>query len=307
MSPLDFWTVVLAGALALSAPVIIAGLGEVVLERTGGFNVGIEGMMLVGAISGVLIAREYGAWVGLLGGVVAGALAGALFAAATVLGGADIVIVGIAFGLLGTGLSVFLFQWLAPEGAAATTVETLPRLVLLEGVPILGPVLTGGGVVFLIALVLSVATWAVLRYTRFGLRLRAVGSSEDVAGVRGISPRSYRFVAAVIAGAAAGLAGASIPLGTIGTFTPNMTGGAGFIALAVVIIARQNPLLLIAGALLFAVFNSLALFAQTQSLGLPVEVYQALPYLVTIIVLSVVSRRLLVRSRRWRGEPLLTA
>ncbi|MGX5682398.1 ABC transporter permease [Schumannella luteola] len=304
MSPLEFWTVVLAGALALSAPVIIAGLGEVVLERAGGFNVGIEGMMLVGAITSVLVARESGPWLGLIAGLLAGAAAGALFAGATVLGGADVVIVGIAIGLLGSGLSVFLFQWLAPEGAAATTVETLPRIVVLEGIPIIGAVLSGGGVVFLIAVVLSVATWAVLRYTRFGLRLRAVGSTVNVAGVRGLSTRRYQAVAAIIAGASAGLAGASIPLGTIGTFTPNMTGGAGFIALAVVIIARQNPLLLIVGALLFAVFNSLALFAQTQSLGLPVEVYQALPYLVTIIVLSVVSRRLLVRSRRWRGEPV---
>lgn len=306
MSPLDFWALVLAGAFALSAPIIIAALGELVLERAGSFNVGIEGMMLVGAITGVLAAQQVGPWGGLVAGASAGAIAGLVFGLATVWGGADVVIVGIAIGLLGGGLSIYLFQWLAPQGSAATTTDTLPQLRLdfLAGIPLFGPSLASGGVLFPLAVVLSLAVWATLRFTRFGLRLRAVGEDEVVASTRGISARRYRTIAAILAGAFAGFAGAGVPLGAIGTFTPGMTGGAGFIALAVVIIARRRSLLIIAGALLFAFFNSLSLLAQTQGLGLPVQAYEALPYVVTIVVLCIVSRHLLVRSRQWRGEDL---
>ncbi|MCI0159419.1 ABC transporter permease [Leifsonia shinshuensis] len=303
MSPVDFWTVVLAGALALCAPIVIAGLGEIFLERTGGFNVGIEGMMLVGAVFGVLGSHLGGVWVGVLAGIVAGLVLGLLVGAASALAKADIIIVGIAIGLLGSGLSVFLYQVLNPAGHTNQTVQTQPplHLPLLESIPIVGPGLAGAGVFFYLSVLLVVVSWLVLDHTRFGLRLRAVGDDEGVARTRGISPVAFRIVAAVIAGGFAGLAGATVPLAEIGTFSPGMTGGTGFIALAVVIIGRRTPIGLIAGALLFSFFNSLALLAQTQSLGLPVELFQALPYLATLFVLCVVSRRVYRRTRARRS------
>ncbi len=308
MSPVDFWTVVLAGALALCAPIVIAGLGEIFLERTGGFNVGIEGMMLVGAVFGVLGSHLGGVWVGVLAGILAGLVLGLLVGAASALAKADIIIVGIAIGLLGSGLSVFLYQVLNPAGHTNQTVQTQPplHLPLIEAIPIVGPGLAGAGVFFYLSVVLVVASWLVLDHTRFGLRLRAVGDDEAVARTRGISPVAFRIVAAVIAGGFAGLAGATVPLAEIGTFSPGMTGGTGFIALAVVIIGRRTPIGLIAGALLFSFFNSLALLAQTQSLGLPVELFQALPYLATLFVLCVVSRRVYRRARvrRSAARPL---
>ncbi|MFF2054065.1 ABC transporter permease [Leifsonia sp. NPDC058194] len=299
MSPIDFWTVVLAGALALCAPIVIAGLGEIFLERTGGFNVGIEGMMLVGAVFGVLGSHLGGVWTGVLAGILSGLLLGALMGVASAIAKADIVIVGIAIGLLGAGLSVFLYQAVNPAGATNQTVQTQPplHLPLLEAVPVIGPGLAQAGVFFYLSIVLVVLAWLVLDHTRFGLRLRAVGDDEGVARTRGISPVRFRLGAAVIAGGFAGLAGATVPLASIGTFSPGMTGGAGFVALAVVIIGRRTPFGLIAGALLFSFFNSLALLAQTQSLGLPVELFQALPYLATLVVLCVVSRRVWRRSR----------
>ena len=311
MSPVDFWTVVLAGALALCAPIVIAGLGEIVLERTGGFNVGIEGMMLVGAVFGVLGSHLGGVWVGVLAGIIAGLVLGLLVGAASALAKADIIIVGIAIGLLGSGLSVFLYQVLNPAGHTNQTVQTQPplHLPLIEAIPIVGPGLAGAGVFFYLSVLLVVVSWLVLDYTRFGLRLRAVGDDEAVARTRGISPVASRIVAAVIAGGFAGLAGATVPLAEIGTFSPGMTGGTGFIALAVVIIGRRTPIGLIAGALLFSFFNSLALLAQTQSLGLPVELFQALPYLATLFVLCVVSRRVYrrTRARRSVGRPARSA
>lgn len=311
MSPVDFWTVVLAGALALCAPIVIAGLGEIFLERTGGFNVGIEGMMLVGAVFGVLGSHLGGVWVGVLAGIIAGLVLGLLVGAASALAKADIIIVGIAIGLLGSGLSVFLYQVLNPAGHTNQTVQTQPPLHLpfIEAIPIVGPGLAGAGVFFYLSVLLVVVSWLVLDHTRFGLRLRAVGDDEAVARTRGISPVAFRIVAAVIAGGFAGLAGATVPLAEIGTFSPGMTGGTVFIALAVVIIGRRTPIGLIAGALLFSFFNSLALLAQTQSLGLPVELFQALPYLATLFVLCVVSRRVYrrTRARRSVGRPVRSA
>ncbi|SEB08188.1 ABC transporter permease [Leifsonia sp. 21MFCrub1.1] len=311
MSPVDFWTVVLSGALALCAPIVIAGLGEIFLERTGGFNVGIEGMMLLGAVLGVLGSHLGGVWTGVLAGILAGLVLGLLMGVASALAKADIIIVGIAIGLLGTGLSVFLYQAINPAGHTNQTVQTQPplHLPLIEPIPVIGPGLAGAGVFFYLSLVLVVLSWLVLDHTRFGLRLRAVGDDEAVARTRGIAPVRFRVVAAIIAGGFAGLAGATVPLAEIGTFSPGMTGGTGFIALAVVIIGRRTPAGLIAGALLFSFFNSLALLAQTQSLGLPVELFQALPYLATLFVLCVVSRRVWRRSRASRSvtSPLPSA
>lgn len=291
MTAAQFITILLAGALTLSVPVIIAGIGEIFLERTGGFNVGIEGIMLIGAVTGVIGSAAGGFWLGLVAGIAAGALVGVAMGLAATWGKADFVILGIAVGLFGIGLSTFLFQLLAPTGQSNLTVATQPklRLSVLEGIPILGPVLSDAGLLFYLAVALSIAAWWVLANTRFGLRSRAVGDDAEAAAARGISPIHYRFVATVIAGAFAGLAGATVPLSEVGSFSPHMTGGAGFIALAVVIIARRQPLGLFAGALLFAFFNSLALLAQTRNLGLPVELYQALPYLVTIVVLCITA------------------
>ncbi len=311
MSPVEFWTVVLSGALALCAPIVIAGIGEIFLERTGGFNVGIEGMMLLGAVFGVLGSHAGGVWAGVLAGVLVGLALGLLVGIASAVAKADIIIVGIAIGLLGSGLSVFLYQALNPAGSTNQTVQTQPplRLPLIEGIPVVGQGLAGAGVFFYLSLLLVVVSWLVLDHTRFGLRLRAVGDDEAVARTRGISPARFRVVAAVIAGGFAGLAGATVPLAEIGTFSPGMTGGTGFIALAVVIIGRRTPAGLIAGALLFSFFNSLALLAQTQRLGLPVELFQALPYLATLFVLCVVSRRVWRRTRasRTAAAPLPAA
>lgn len=304
MTTADFWGVVLAGALGLCAPLIVAGLGEIFLERAGGFNVGIEGMMLVGASTGVLGSHAGGVWVGLLAGLGAGAIFGLLLGAASAWGRADIIIVGIAIGLLGAGLSTFIYQVVNPAGTTNAVASTQPRIdiALLDGIPVVGPALSQAGIFFYLSLALVIVSWWVLRFTRFGLRLRAVGDNESIAATRGIRTRGFRVVAGTIAGGFAGLAGAFVPLAGIGTFSPGITGGAGFIALAVVIIGRRHPFGLLIGAFVFSFFNSLALLAQTQKLGLPVELYQALPYLVTLVVLCVVSRQLWRHAQRGVGR-----
>lgn len=300
MTGIDFWAVVIAGAFALCAPIVMAGIGEIFLERAGGFNVGVEGMMLMGAVFGVIGALQSGFWVGVLDGIIAGAVAGLVLGLATAYGRADIIIVGVAIGLLGGGLSTYLYQVIKPAGRTNASAPTEPALPLhfLSGIPVVGPAFADAGMFFYLAIAIAAVAWWVLAHTRFGLRLRAVGDDEAVAVMRGIPVRRYRLVAALIAGCLAGLGGVVVALSSIGTFSPGMTGGNGFIALAVVIIARRRPIVVLAGALLFGLFDSLALLAQTQNLGLPVELFQALPFLVTIMILCVVGRYLLGRSKQ---------
>jgi len=300
MTGIDFWAVVIAGAFALCAPIVMAGIGEIFLERAGGFNVGVEGMMLMGAVFGVIGSLQSGFWIGVLDGIIAGAVAGLALGLATAYGRADIIIVGVAIGLLGGGLSTYLYQVIKPAGTTNASAPTEPALPLhfLSGIPVVGTAFADAGMFFYLSIAIAIVAWWVLAHTRFGLRLRAVGDDEAVAAMRGIPVARYRLIAAVIAGALAGLGGVVVALSSIGTFSPGMTGGSGFIALAVVIIARRRPIVVLAGALLFGFFDSLALLAQTQNLGLPVELYQALPYLVTIVILCVVGRYLLGRSKQ---------
>ncbi|MFC0434748.1 ABC transporter permease [Kutzneria buriramensis] len=275
----EFLVFALVGTLNAATPLVLAGLGEVVLERSGaGFNLGIEGTMLAGALAGVLGSAAAGPWAGLAAGTTAGLCFGALHAAG-LLAGVDTVLVGIVLTVLGTGLTTYLSQVLNPPGQPALGAPTLP---------VLGGSVGAGSV---LAVGLTATTWWMLRGTRFGLRLRACGDDADIATTRGIPVRRQRVVAALVAGAFAGLAGAVLALASIGTFVPLMTGGRGFIALAVVIVARRTALGVVGGALFFAVFDALALLAQTYDLGLPVEAYQALPYLVTLILLCLEGQR----------------
>lgn len=301
-----FWPVVIAGAVPLCTPVILAALGEVVLEDAGRFNVGIEGIMLMGAASGVAGSLWGGVWCGLAVGAVVGAVFGLALGLAVVLGAVDEVIAGIGLDLIGVGIGTILYQLLAPTGQTNRTASVQPQmdLPLLDHVPLIGLALSTAGPFFYLALILAgICRWG-LRQSRPGLRLRAVGSAPLMAAVRGITVSRYQIVAAVIAGSAAGLGGAVVPLSGIGTFTPGMTGGAGFVALAVVIIARRDPFGVVAGAFLFALFNSLALLSQTRDLGLPVELCQALPYAATLLLLCAASaraRKLFPSRRSGRG------
>jgi simple sugar transport system permease protein len=295
-----FWAVVIAGAVPLCTPVIFAALGEVVLEDAGRFNVGIEGMMLLGAAAGVAGSLGGGVWCGLAAGGAIGAAFGLIFGLAVGIGAVDEVIAGIALDLIGVGASTVLYQILAPAGHTNHTapVEPSMNLPLLDHVPLIGLALSGAGPFFYLSVGFAVATWWWRRFSRAGLRLRSVGFTPIVAEARGISVRRYQFAAAVVAGGAAGVGGAVVPLAGIGVFTPGMTGGAGFVALAVVIIARRNPFGVLGGAFVFALFNSLALLSQTRDLGLPVELWQALPYAATLALLCIASaqrRRVRVR------------
>jgi simple sugar transport system permease protein len=276
----DYIVLLLSSALITAAPLILAGLGETLLERSGaGFSLGIEGILLCGALAAVLTGSQAGPWAGLVSATVVGGLFGLLYSAATALG-LDVVLVGIAISILGTGLSTYLAQVAAPVGHTNPSSPLLPSWQIpgLAQIPVIGAPFRVVGAGLWIALVLTAVTAWTLRQTRFGLRLRAA-SEYSTATQRGIPVYRYRLAASVASGAFTGAAGAVLVLGSVGVFTPMMSGGRGFLVLAIVILGRRTPVGVLAAAGLFALIDGLALAAQTRNLGLPVEIYYALPYL----------------------------
>lgn len=299
----ELWVAVLAGAVALAAPLVLAGVGEGLVERAGRLNLGLEGMMIMGALTGVWAASSGGWLVGLLAGAVVGLLMALLMDVLVQRVGADEVVVGLGLTMLGLGLSTFLFQVWVPSGQTNTSVATVPHLPVggLADVPLLGPVVFGQSLLVGLAVVVLVGAWALLRFTRFGLQVRAVGDDPAASELRGVRTRAVRSAVLLIGGSLGGLAGAAITLGAIGSFTPGVTAGRGWIVLAIVIMGRTRPAGIALGALLFAVLQSFSLLGQSAGLPLPSELTQALPYLVTLAVLVVTSRaRLRSAVRRVR-------
>lgn len=293
----ELWISILVGALALAAPLVIAGIGEGFVERAGRLNLGIEGMMILGAFAGVYAASIAGPWAGLAAGAVVGVVLAAGVNALVYALRANEIVVGVAVTMLGLGLSTYLFQLWVPAGTTNVSVDTLGRVDLgpLSDLPIVGAVLFAQSPVVYAAAALLVLMWALARFTRFGLQVRAVGSDPISAALRGVRPRAVGERALLLGGTLAGLAGAAIAVGSIGAFTPGMTAGRGYIVLAIVIMGRMTAIGIALGALLFGFLQSFSLLAQSTALQLPSEVYATLPYLVTLIVLVFTSRAALRR------------
>lgn len=295
---IELWASILAGALALAAPLAIAGIGEGFVERAGRLNLGIEGMMILGAFTGVFAASAFGPSAGLLAAALTGMLLALLMNVLVYTFRANEIVVGLAITMLGLGLSTYLYQLWIPTGRTNVSVPTIVRVDLgpLTDIPLVGQMLFGQTPLVYGAVLLIVVAWAISRFTRFGLQIRAVGADPASAALRGVRPRAVGARALLIGGALAGVAGAAISLGVIGSFTPNMTAGRGYIVLAIVIMGRMTPLGIALGALLFGFLQSFSLLSQSTGFDLPSEVYATLPYLVTLVVLVLTSRAQLRRQ-----------
>lgn len=295
------WSLIFAGLLftgvRLAAPLLLAALGETLAEKAGMINVGIEGMMLGGALAGFVVAADaHNPWAGAGAAMLAGIALAALFAGLTVGLGADQVVVGTAVNILALGLTGVFFRASpalsgAPVGFAPLV---LPFLHPAAGLPsladrLLSALLEQNALGFL-AWALVPLVWLFLQKTRRGLRLRAVGEYPPAADAAGVRVGRVRFGASLAGGALAGLAGAYLSLGYTTGFVENMTAGRGFIALAVVILGRWNPFGVAAAALLFGLASALQFQFQASSTQIPYQFFLALPYLLTLIALLGRSR-----------------
>ena len=277
----------LAALMVAATPILLAALGELVVERAGVLNLGVEGMMITGAICGFAAAVNTGSpAVGFVAAAGGGAVLALLFAALTQLALANQVASGLALTLFGLGLSSLLGQ-----GYVGIKPPPTPRLDLgpLSDFPFLGRVLFSHDLMVYLALALVAAVWAMLKYTRAGLILRAVGENHDAAHALGYKVVRVRVLAILFGGACAGLGGAYISLIRVPQWTEGMTAGGGWIALALVVFASWKAGRVLLGAWLFGGVTVLQLNLQAAGLAIPVEYLSMSPYLITILVLVIMS------------------
>ena len=280
---------VLAGTLGAAVPLIFAGLGELVVERTGVLNLGVEGMMLVGAIAGFAAATEsgYGVAIGLPAGALAGAATAMVFAFFALSLAANQSACGLALTIFGIGLSAFIGQSYISYSLPGLKPIAIP---LLSDLPLLGPVLfTQDAVVYLSLIAYALVTWT-LSKTRLGLLLKAVGESPEAAHAIGYPVIAIRIGAVAFGGAMAGIAGAYLSTVYTPLWVQNMSAGRGWIAVALVVFASWKPTRLLFGAYLFGAVTILQFHAQGLGLHVPSQLLAALPYLATIVVLVIISR-----------------
>ena len=295
---------ILVAAVTLATPLLLASMGGL-LNRLGGIvNIGLEGMILVGAFVGVAASAATGSWsLALAAAAGAGGASGLLFSWSVTRLGANEIIAGLGLNILIAGVIGYLLKsvmdvsgtW-QPEGLVR-----LPelRLPLVDALPVLGPIVSGKDPVTYLSWILVPLTAFVIYRSRWGLRLRAAGAAEDASRSLGLKPLRTRDVSTVLAGALSGLAGAELSLGLVGLFNDGMVAGRGFIALAAFYFGRSRPWPTAAGAVLFAAFDAAQLRLQGQ--GVSPELVQMLPYLVVVVVLTATA----IRASRGRSRRLV--
>ena len=273
--------------ISAATPLLLAATGELVTEKSGVLNLGVEGMMLVGAVIGFAVTLTTGsAFIGICAAAIAGALMALVFAFLTLTLLANQVATGLALTIFGIGLAAMM-------GASyvGQPVEKLPSLYLpvLTDLPVIGRIVFGqDGLVYFSFLAIAGTIWF-LFHTHAGLVLRAVGDSADAAHAIGYPVIAIRYGAALFGGAMSGLGGAYLSLSYTPMWAEDMTAGRGWIALALVVFATWRPLRLLLGAYLFGGLTILQFHVQTMGLGIPTQLVSMLPYLATIVVLVAIS------------------
>lgn len=276
-----------AALMVASTPILLAAIGELVVEKSGVLNLGVEGMMIVGAVSGFIMAVESGSpAMGFLAAAAAATVLSLIFGVLTQILLSNQVATGLGLTLLGLGVSALMGQ-----GYVGVRPPASPRweILGLNELPVVGPILFNQHWAVYLSILLVFGVWWYLRSTRSGLILRAVGESHEAAHALGYSVVGTRFAAIAFGGACAGLGGAFLSLVIVPTWVDGMTAGSGWIALAIVVFASWRPWRVLLGAYLFGGVSVLQLNMQAAGIAIPVELLSMSPYLITILVLVVIS------------------
>ncbi len=282
-------TLMLLSVIRLSAPIFIAGIGNMYCERVGILNLGSEGMMLFGAFFGVLGSHYTGsAWGGLLCGVLAGIVIGSLYGLICAEFGGIHAIAGLGLNLFAGGLTTFLCIAFF-KSTISPSVTAMPTTDIFSGIPVIGDFLSQLSPIIYIGVVIAVISYLVVYKTPFGLRMRAVGDDPKVVETAGINVWRVKFIGAVICGAICGVAGAYMSLGQLDRFVMNMISGKGMLAVIAVKMGKWNPLGILGTALLLGFFDAIQLQMQLAGIPLPPEIIQIFPLVAGIIALTLQS------------------
>lgn len=287
-------TGVLSSTLLRSVPITLGALSGVLCERAGVINIAIEAEMLIAAFTSAIVGSATGSvWLGLLGGLVSGGLIGWLLALLSIRYHVDQIIAGFALVIFATGVTSYLAVTVLETRPSLNDAGLLPviRIPWLAEIPVLGPVLFDNNIFVYSMLLLVVAVHIGLYYTRWGLRVRAVGEHPKAADTVGIDPLRIRYTNVILGGLVAGLGGAYFVLGSVGRFDQNMTGGRGFIALVAVIFGGWNPIPAFAAALVFGFADTLQTTLGVLNAQIPSEFLVMAPYIAVIIVVTALVGR----------------
>ncbi len=282
---------ILYSGIRLATPYLFAAIGETFAQRSGVLNLGVDGIMLMGAYSGFFVGMKSGSvWLGLLAAALVGILMGLLMSFISITLQAEQGISGIGLQLFGLGLSSLLFKTTLGGVESITGFQPV-RIPILADIPYVGEVLFNHNLlVYAAFLLVPISAWY-LNKTTFGLKIRAVGQNPQAADTLGVNIVRVRYICVCFGGMMAGIAGASLSIALINLFQENMTNGMGFIAVALVYFGGWRPYGVLAGALLFSFVNSFQLWVQVKGINIPSDFAIMMPYVLTILALAFATRR----------------
>jgi len=284
---MDLIANILFATIRTGTPLLIVAIGELVCEKSGVLNLGQEGMMLMGAVAGFIVAFHTDSlMLGFFGAIIAGALMSLLFAVVTLQFYANQVATGLALTILGVGLSGFIGREYVGEALSSVDFQ----IPFFSSIPFIGKVLFSHNLLVYISIFLAVSVYWFFKSTRVGLQVKAVGESPESAQSIGLSVLKIRYMAIVFGGAMAGLAGGYLSLLDTPLWAENMTAGRGWIALALVVFASWRVERAVLGAYLFGLMSIMHLVLQSFGLSVPSNLLATMPYVVTIVVLVLLSR-----------------
>ncbi|WHA39974.1 ABC transporter permease [Agrobacterium larrymoorei] len=303
---MDMAQAIILTVITAATPLVIAALGELVTERAGVLNLGVEGMMIIGAVCAFAASHLSGSpYIGILAGIAAGAVFSLLFGFLTLTLVTNQVATGLALTILGLGVSGML-----GETFVGIPGVKLPNIVfpVLSDIPFIGPILFRQDLIFYMSIALVIGISWFLFKSRTGLKIRAIGDNHGSAHALGINVIRTRYLAVMFGGACAGLAGAQLSLVYTPQWVENMSAGRGWIALALVVFASWRPWRVLAGGYLFGAVTVGQLHAQAFGIGVPSQLLSALPYIATIVVLIIIShnrRTTLINTPASLGKPFV--
>ena len=284
----------LAAAIVAGTPLLFATLGEILIERVGNLNLGVEGMMLMGAVMGFLVGLKTGnVFAALLGAMAAGAFAGLIFAFLTISLRANQVVTGLALATFGSGFSTLIGKTLVGQTAPAAVKSFFKpySIPVISDIPVIGPIFFRQDAFVYLGYILAVVIGIYLYNTSKGLNLRAIGENPGCADAASINITLYKYIHILIGGALCGLGGAYLSLVYIPSWQENVVAGRGWIAIALVIFAAWNPYKAILGAFLFGGLDIIGFRLQGAGIHVSQYLVDMLPYLVTIAILVIVSMK----------------
>lgn len=292
---------ILFATLRVSTPLLLAAMAGVLSQRVNLLNIALDGLMLFGAFFAVIFGASLGSpWLGLLFAILFTLIITVLYALVVVQFKANLIVAGLAINILATGLTAYLLVVLfnargSYSPAGLTSLPTL-QIPLLKDIPFLGDILSGHGTLVYVSWLMVAAVWLLLNRTPLGLHIRAVGEHREAAETAGIRVKLVQYIALLVGGALAAMAGAQLSIGNLTLFTDNMTNGRGFIALAAVFFGAAQPGRTALGCLLFGFFEILQFRLQTTT-QIPPQLPQMLPYLIVVLSLMIISIQKKMRKK----------